>query len=241
MDSSLKHDSIMTETLLAKLKTVDTPTVCNAIEVAQGKRGFNQFTKGTMLASSAADGAMVGFARTAQIAALEPSKESPAVIKQRRADYYRHMSAGPRPAIAAVEDLDYPHAIGAYWGEINTTVHKAFGLGGALTNGVMRDLGDLPKDFPVVAGSIGPSHGFVHVRSIGQPITIFGMQVVDGDLVHADRHGALVIPPEVIPLLEAAIDKLLSTEQLILGPALKQGFGLAEFEQAWSEFEKART
>ena len=231
----------MNVNLLEKLQAVDTPTVCNAIEVAQGKRGFNQFTKGTMLASSAAKGAMVGYARTAQIAALEPAKESAGIIKQRRADYYRHMSEGPRPAIAVVEDLDYPHSIGAYWGEVNTTIHKAFGLGGALTNGVMRDLGDLPSEFPVVAGSIGPSHGFVHVRSIGQPVTIFGMQVTDGDLVHADRHGALVIPPEVIPMLEAAIDKLLSTEQLILGPAGKQGFGLAEFEQAWAAFEKART
>ena len=62
----------MTVTLLEKLHAVDTPTVCNAIEVAQGKRGFNQFTKGTMLASSATDVAMVGYARTAQIAALEP-------------------------------------------------------------------------------------------------------------------------------------------------------------------------
>jgi regulator of RNase E activity RraA len=231
----------MNNSLLEKLKTVDTPTVCNAIEVAQGQRGFNQFTRGTMLASSTIDGAMVGYARTAQIAALAPSTENPSIIKQRRADYYEYMSAGVRPAIAVVEDLDYPHAIGAYWGEINTTIHKAFGLGGALTNGVMRDLGDLPSAFPVVAGSIGPSHGFVHVRTIGQPVTIFGMQVNNGDLVHADRHGALVIPPQVIPVLEAAIDKLLSTEQLILGPASKKGFDFAAFEKAWAEFENART
>lgn len=232
---------MMNNSLLEKLQAVDTPTVCNAIEVAQGQRGFNQFTRGTMLASSATDTAMVGYARTAQIAALAPAKESASVIKQRRADYYRHMSEGPRPAIAVVEDLDYPHAIGAYWGEVNTTIHKAFGLGGALTNGVMRDLGDLPTEFPVVAGSIGPSHGFVHVRSIGQPVSIFGMQVEDGDLVHADRHGAVVVPKEVIPLLEAAIDKLLTTEQLILAPARKAGFGLAEFEAAWAAFEQART
>lgn len=232
---------MMNNSLLEKLQAVDTPTVCNAIEVAQGQRGFNQFTRGTMLASSATDTAMVGYARTAQIAALAPAKESASVIKQRRADYYRHMSEGPRPAIAVVEDLDYPHAIGAYWGEVNTTIHKAFGLGGALTNGVMRDLGDLPTEFPVVAGSIGPSHGFVHVRSIGQPVSIFGMQVEDGDLVHADRHGAVVVPKEVIPLLEAAIDKLLATEQLILAPARKAGFGLAEFEAAWAAFEQART
>ncbi len=163
-------------------------------------------------------------------------------------DYYRHMADGPpRPAIATVEDLDFPpHAIGAYWGgEINTTVHKGgFGLSGALTNGgVMRDLGDLPDGFPVVAGSIGPSHGFVHVCEIGTPVSIFGLNINDGDLVHADRHGALVIPPEVLPDLEGgAIRNLLATERLVLDPARTEGgFDFEAFEAAWSAFEASRT
>ncbi|MDE0590533.1 RraA family protein [Halocynthiibacter sp. C4] len=231
----------MNDTLLKLLKQVDTPTVCNAIEVAQGKRGFNDFTRSTMLASHPDAPAMVGYARTARIAAVAPPTEAPEVIKARRMDYYRHMSEGPRPAIAVVEDVDFPHCIGAFWGEINTTVHKGLGLSGTLTNGVMRDLGDVPDGYPVVAGSIGPSHGFVHVKDIGQPVTIFGMRVADGDLVHADRHGALVIPPEVTPELEAAIRKLLDTENLILEPARKEGFDFEAFEAAWAEFEAART
>lgn len=231
----------MTPELLDLLRKVDTPTVCNAIEVAQGKRGFNAFTRGTMLCSDPDGGAVVGYACTAKIAAVNPPTEAPEVIKERRMNYYRHMAEGPRPALAVVEDLDYPDAIGAYWGEINTTVHKGFGLSGALTNGVMRDLGDLPAGFPVIAGSIGPSHGFVHVKEIGAKVTIFGMEVQDGDLVHADRHGALVIPADVIPQLHDAILKLLETEKLVLEPARAEGFDFEGFEQAWSAFEKART
>ena len=45
--------------------------------------------------------------------------------------------------------------------------------------------------FPVLAGSIGPSHGFVHVVEIGTPVNIKGMRVAQGELIHADRHGAL--------------------------------------------------
>lgn len=231
----------MTPSLLALLQKVDTPTVCNAIEVAQGKRGFNAFTRGTIHCSDPDGGAMVGYARTAKIAAVNPPEEDPAVIKTRRINYYRHMSEGPRPAVTVVEDVDYPHAIGAYWGEINTTVHKGFGISGALTNGVMRDLGDLPESFPVVAGSIGPSHGFVHVKEIGTEVEIFGMTVRDGDLVHSDRHGALVIPPEVVPLLEDAIHKLLDTEKLVLDPARADGFDFDAFEEAWAAFEASRT
>lgn len=231
----------MTPTLLDLLRQVDTPTVCNAIEVAEGKRGFNAFTRGTMLASAPEAGAMVGYARTARISALAPPTEPPEVIKARRMDYYRHTASGPRPAVTVVEDVDFPNCIGAYWGEINTTVHKGFGISGALTNGVMRDLGDLPEGFPVIAGSIGPSHGFVHVKEIATPVTVFGLQIRDGDLVHADRHGALVIPPAVLPYLEGAIRKLLETEKLVLDPARKEGFDFEAFETAWSAFEAART
>lgn len=231
----------MNTELLDLLKSVDTPTVCNAIEVAQGRRGFNRFTRGTMLASDPAAGAMVGYARTAKISALAPPTEPADVIKTRRMDYYRYMSEGPRPALTVVEDVDYPNAIGAYWGEINTTVHKGLGLSGALTNGVMRDLGDLPDDFPVVAGSVGPSHGFVHVKEIDTPVKIFGLDIRPRELVHADRHGALVIPEDVIPVLASAIGKLLETEKLVLEPARQPGFDFEKFQEAWAAFEKART
>ena len=226
--------------LLNLLQSVDTPTVCNAIEVAQGKRGFNDFTRGTMLASDT-KGVIVGYAVTAQIAAIEPPTEAVSVIRERRMSYYKAMSENVKPSIAVVEDLDYPNCIGAFWGEVNTTIHKGFGMSGALTNGVMRDLGDMAEGFPVVAGSIGPSHGFVHVRSVNQPINIFGMNIKSGDLVHADRHGAVVVPTDVIDDLEASILKMQETERLVLDPARKKGFDFNAFEAAWNDFEKART
>ncbi|MGH1576281.1 RraA family protein [Planktotalea sp.] len=231
----------MTPSLLKRLQSVDTPTVCNAIEVAQGKRGFDAFTRGTMLCSAPNEPAIVGYARTAKIAAVHAPTEPPEVIKERRMAYYKHMAQAPMPAVAVVEDMDFPDCIGAYWGEINTTVHKGFGLSGTVTNGVMRDLGDVPSGYPVVAGSIGPSHGFVHVKEIGTPVEIFGMLVKEGDLIHADRHGAVVIPEDVIETLEDAIEKLLSTEHLILEPARKAGFDFETFEKAWAQFENSRT
>lgn len=226
--------------LLDLLSRVDTPTVCNAIEVVQGKRGFQGFTRGTMVCTEPGR-AVVGYAATAQIAALAPPTEAPEVIRTRRMDYYRAMYDAPKPSVTVIEDLDYPNCIGAYWGEINTTVHKGFGMAGALTNGVVRDLGDLPQGFPVIAGSIGPSHGFVHVRSIGQPVRVMGLEVRQGDLIHADRHGAVVIPTDIITELAGAIRKLQETERLVLVPASRHGFDFAAFEAAWAAFEKART
>jgi regulator of RNase E activity RraA len=227
--------------LLRLLQSVDTPTVCNAIETAQGRRGFQGYTRGTMLCSAPADPPIVGFAVTAKIAALVPSSEPSDVIRARRMAYYRAMAAGPQPAIAVVEDTDFPACVGAYWGEVNTAVHKGFGMAGALTNGVMRDLGDMAANFPVIAGSIGPSHAFVRVTEIGTPVTIFGLAVAPGDLIHADRHGAVCIPTEVISRLPDAISKMRRTEAIILDAARAPGFDFAAFTAAWAAFERERT
>ena len=227
--------------LIRLLQSYDTPTVCNAIEVAQGQRGFSDFTRGTVQCSAHENAPIVGYARTARIAGASPHDESSGTIRERRLNYFRSMAAGPRPAIAVVEDTDYPNCVAAWWGEVHAAVHKGLGLEGALTNGVMRDLDEMEPGFPVIAGSIGPSHAFCHVRDIGTPVNVFGLTVSEGDLVHADRHGALVIPNEVIPMLAAAVQKLRDTEQLILGPAREAGFDIDKLESAWSDFEEART
>ena len=77
----------MDKALLTLLCRIDTPSVCNAIEVAQGKRGFNQFTRGAVLASDPKAPAIVGYARTAKIAANKPPSDAPDVIKTRRMSF----------------------------------------------------------------------------------------------------------------------------------------------------------
>jgi regulator of RNase E activity RraA len=231
----------MDRVLLERLRAVDTPTVCNAIEVAQGKRGFNAFTRGTMLCSAPNEPAIVGYARTAKISAMKPSDDPADVVRKRRMAYYRYMADGGQPSVCVIEDVDFPDCLGAYWGELNANVHKAFGLSGTLTNGVMRDLGDLPAGYPLVAGSIGPSHAFVHVVELDCPVSVFDLSIRPGDLVHADRHGAVVVPPEVVGALGAAIDKTQANERIVLDAAAKPGFDFDAFEAAWGDFERSRS
>lgn len=151
------------------------------------------------------------------------------------------MHEAPRPSVAVVEDPDWPNCIGAFRGEISTAVHRGLGGSGAVTNGVVRDTGNLPPGFPVIAGGVGPSHGFVHVRTFGQPVRVMGLEVRPGDLIHADRHGAVVIPPEVIAGLAGAIGKRQADERLVLVPARQPGFDFAAFKAARAAFENART
>ena len=228
--------------LITRLQTCDTPTVCNAIEVAQGTRGFNGFTHRTVQWAGKPDDRIVGFARTARIAGNAPPTDPPEEIRTRRMAYFEAMNDGPRPGVAVVEDMDGDTALGAWWGEVHAQVHKhVFGLDGAITNGVMRDLGDMPDGFPVLAGSVGPSHGFVHVRDVGKPVTVFGMRVAQGDLIHADRHGAVCVPADVLPQLNAALDRLFAAEAVVLDPVKDGAVDFETFKDLWAEFEKART
>ena len=234
-------EAIISDELLALLRQVDTPTVCNAIEVAQGKRGFNCFTRGTMQHSRPGDPAIVGFARTAKISGLAAPKEPSDVIRARRMNYFRSMAGGNGPTVAVVEDVDFPNCIAGWWGEVHVAVHKGLGMSGAVTNGVVRDLDVMDEGFPVLAGSVGPSHGFVHVLKIGDPVEVMSMSVCQGDLIHADRHGALVIPTDVVSLLKNAIEKVINSEAIVLVPAREPGFNIEKLEEVWAQFEAART
>lgn len=184
---------------------------------------------------------MIGRARTAKIAGVEPPINDPDTLKARRVEYYRSMASGDGLTIAVVEDMDNPHCLAGWWGEIHTAVHKGLGLSGAVTNGVMRDLGVMEPGFPVLAGSIGVSHAFVHVREIGTPVEIFGLSISQDDWVHADRHGALIIPEDAIDDLEIGIETVIRNESIILGPAREKGFNIEVLERTWAEFERVRT
>ena len=102
-------------------------------------------------------------------------------------------------------------------------MHKALGCLGTVTNGSIRDIAAVAEGFQMLAGSIGPSHAYVHVVEFGVPVTIAGMAAKSGDLIHADRHGAVVLPVEKIDAMQAALDGLIKQEARIIAAARAPG------------------
>lgn len=223
--------------LFRDLAEVDTPTVCNALEIVTGRRTASGFTTGRVVPMDPGLPAMVGYAVTAKLRASAPSEEDAEGVLRRRLDYYRMVgdAASLQPTIVIIEDTDVPAGVGAYWGEVNVAIHLGLGVKGVLTNGSMRDLGDVDEGFQVLAGTIGPSHAYVHLTDLAVPVTVHGLKIVPGDLIHADRHGAVVIRPEHTHLLPEAIDEVKRRETPILEAARAEGFDLATLLQLWSD------
>lgn len=231
----------MTRTLspavYAALKAVDTPTICNAIEAIQGRRRNDGFTRATVIAAHPNLPAMVGFARTAVIRADQPSQEPASVVRERRLGYYRYIAAGAGPRLVVIEDRSAHKGLGAFWGEVNVALHKGLGLEGVLTDGAMRDLGAVDPTFPMLAGTISPSHAFVRIEAMDETVTVFGLTVAPGDLIHADRHGAVIIEPGMERELPGAIDLVTRKEKPLLDAARAAGFSVEKLLAAWGEAE----
>jgi regulator of RNase E activity RraA len=156
-----------------------------------------------------------------------------------RLGYYEQIAAQPLPSIAVIQDIDAPdQGFGAFWGEVQSNIRKGLGCAGVVTDGSVRDLEAMAPDFLVLAGSIMPSHAHVHLVDFGGTVSVAGMIVSPNDVIHADRHGAVVIPPEAIKDLPAAVDLLARREKVIIDAAKAPGFSVARLRQAFSEQEE---
>jgi regulator of RNase E activity RraA len=212
-----------TEQQFAFLRSIDTPTVCNLIEIVAPERRGAGYTVRHLHCPFPDLPPMVGFAKTVTIRAKDAVPLGHGGYMQKRLDYLDYVAAKPSPAIVVIEDLDDPVGYGAFWGEVQSNVHKALGCLGTITNGSIRDIPQIAADFQMLAGSIGPSHAYVHVVEFAIDVTVHGMAVKSGDLIHADRHGAVVVPADKIDAMRDANEGLSAREAKIIQAARTPG------------------
>jgi regulator of RNase E activity RraA len=212
---------MVSESQFAFLRSIDTPTVCNLIEIAAPERRGAGYTVSHLHCPFPDLPPMVGFAKTVTIRARD--KVGGPSYMQKRLEYIDYVAAEPHPSVVLIHDLDEPAGYGAFWGEVQTNLHKALGCLGTVTNGSVRDIPAVALDFQMLAGSITPSHAYGHVVDFGIPVTIHGMATKSGDLIHADRHGAVVVPVDKIDAMQAALDGLLKQEARIIQAARAPG------------------
>ena len=213
---------------LEALAAWDTPTICNGLELLVPERRAVGFTTEPMVAAVPQGRPIVGLARGGFIRA----REAPRAPVADRLDWYDYVAEAAMPSVVVLQDLDDRPGYGAWWGEVHSTVHQALGALGCVTNGSFRDTAMLAAGFQIIAGRVGPSHAHVHLVAFGQPVNVFGMNCAHDDVVHADAHGAVVIPADAVRRLPDAIDLCTRRERVILDVCTAPGFTPAKLRAA---------
>ena len=195
----------LTHAELLELKRWNTPTVYNGWEQItrhnSAKDGFNLEPAEDFMPQM---GPMVGYAVTVVI---EPSNpDHPKANPDGWVQYREYMASVPGPKIVVVQDLDKPVMYGAFWGEVNSNIHKALGCVGTITDGAIRDTDEMNNaGFKALARGRCVGHANSFPVRWNCAVNVFGREVLPGQLIHADKHGFLVIPEEdQEQLLEAA-------------------------------------
>ncbi|MBI3706921.1 MAG: RraA family protein [Proteobacteria bacterium] len=223
----------LTDAELAQLRALDTPTICNALEIVMPERRAHGFTTRPAECLRPELKPLVGYARTATSRSLRPSSRTAEEQRRVQFAYFDYLAAGPRPAINVIQDLDGAQSgYGAFWGEVQSNMHKALGSIGAVTDGSIRDLDLIAPGFQLIYGSVAPSHAFSHLEEFGCDVNVLGMTVRSGDLLHADRHGAIVIPAAAARKLVAACDLCARREAVILDVCKSADFSLEALKRA---------
>ena len=211
---------------LLQLKRWNTPTIYN---------GWEQITK----RDPAADafnleetrdfmpqmGAMVGYAVTVVIEPSNPAHRH--THAEAWNEYRRYVSRIPGPKVVCVQDLDKPRVIGSFWGEVNSNMHRALGCVGTIVDGAIRDVDEMTNaGFKALARRLCVGHAHVHPVRWNCEVDVFGRTIAPGDLIHADKHGFLVIEPEAQPQILEAARFMDANECMTVIPAARHSAGL---------------
>jgi 4-hydroxy-4-methyl-2-oxoglutarate aldolase len=198
MEKALSHSHLL------ELKRWNTPTIYNGWEQITShdisRDGFNLEPVTDFMPQM---GVMVGYAITVVI---EPGNPKHSESNDAWKNYRKYVASLPGPKIVVVQDLDKPNIVGAFWGEVNSNIHKTLGCVGTITDGGIRDIDEMNNaGFKALARGLCVGHAWSIPVRWNCEVEVFGRNVLPGQLIHADKHGFLVVPDEdQNKLLEAA-------------------------------------
>jgi regulator of RNase E activity RraA len=157
----------------------------------------------------------VGYATTATFRSAEPGEKGD--VYATLVDQVEKILAEiPAPRIVVFQDLDEPPAA-ATFGEVMSTVYQAFGCVGLITSGAARDLEQVEKlGFACFTSSTIASHGYSRIIDMNVEVTVGGIAVRPGEVLHADANGVTTIPRDLVPEVALACQKFMDAEALVL-------------------------
>jgi regulator of RNase E activity RraA len=220
---------------IAALGRLDGCALANAIEPFHARLRNEGFMDGSIHCLFPPLPPMVGHAVTLKIRGSSPPTGGPAYREQ--TEWWDYLLTVPAPRIVVVEDVGSRPGMGALLGEVHANILRRLGCVGAVTNGAVRDLPAVEAlGFPLFAGCLSVSHSYVHIVEFGRPVTVGGLTVNSGELLHGDRHGVQSIPAEIAARLPAAAAALAQRERTLIDLCQAPDFSLEKLRAALQSF-----
>lgn len=194
---------------LEALQRVRTCMVSNAIETFDVRLRNAGFTDASIRCMFEDFAPMVGYAATARMRSGDPPIAGR--IYHERNTWWQSILNVPAPRVVVLEDMDTPPGRGALLGDMHAAILLGLGCVGYVTNGAVRELPKVRElGLQMFAGNLSVSHAYAHIFDLGTSVTVGGLAVKPGDLLHGDRHGVVAVPKEIageIPDVAAKLEK----------------------------------
>lgn len=226
----------LTPELLAWLKTVDTPTICNAIEpfnVRDRTVGFCGYNVKSLFPEM---GMMVGYAVTATGDSMFPGapKGRDGMLK-----FWQAVEASPHPAVCVLKDVGPRPTHSCFCGDVMANTARRVGAVGLVTDAGVRDVNEVRAlGFHYFSPGLVPAHGTWGVLEVGVPVVIDGVLIRPGDLLHGDANGVTTIPWEIVEELPGAVERIRKAEAEMIGFINSPEFTLDELARRWGVYPK---
>ena len=189
--------------MLEKLRDFNTPSVTNVIATYPSNPlclGLyepwrqNWYTDQSVHCLFPELGSTIGYAVTVVFSLPNPNYQRWSIL-----DWLEIIAKAKKPTILVIKQ-DFPPEIlpkvGLCGGQI-TAAFKACGLVGVVTDGPTRDIDEIrPLKFQYLTTGITPGHGEMAISAINVPVSVAGMDVAPGELIHMDENGAVKFPAD---------------------------------------------
>ena len=192
------------------LKSVDSPTISNAIEPFKVRDRTEGFIGGEVRALFPEMPPMVGAALTVT---MTNTPGAPAG-RENYWHMYETLSRMPAPSVLVVQDVSGAPSRCALAGEVMMTMAKRLGAVGMVTDGALRDVHEVRRlGFAYFARYVVVSHGNFGVVDVGESVTLDGQEIRTGDILHGDANGVVIVPREVLGGLPEAVEEVRTRER----------------------------
>ncbi len=195
---------------LSALRRIDSPTISNAIETFNVRPRVAGYVGYDIRCIFPDLPPTVGYAVTCTVDSTTEGREGIGFNR-----LYELLVAAPKPAIVVMQDVGPDRLHSCHAGEVMSTTMKRLGAVGILTDGGLRDAREVRAlgGFQYFCAGLVVSHGNPICVSVGEEVTISGMRVRPGDLLHGDINGILHIPDECAEKVAEAAYRVWAREE----------------------------